>query len=274
MNKSFIHDYAELYYEIIGEGFPILHLHGFELEHHVMKNSLEPLYEKRKGIQRIYLDLPSMGRSIAKEGLKTADNMVAVISAFADLIIPKQEFAIVGFSYGGYLARWFVKYYAQYVKNVFSFCPVIVPQMKDRDLPPFRVETQENDFLASLDPYDYAAIKNWLTVQTKTVYEYFQQDIENYYPLGQKLFMDNYKKHGYSFKEDIDQSETLFTAKTVFVCGREDIVVGYMDAVRLSSKYQYCDVHILSGAGHFLEREKQEKFELLFTDWLTKINSE
>ncbi len=50
-----------VYYEVYGEGKPILMLHGWPLDHRYLVSDMEPLFTHRDGRKRIYLDLPGMG---------------------------------------------------------------------------------------------------------------------------------------------------------------------------------------------------------------------
>ena len=52
---------------------------------------------------RIYFDLPGMGKTPGASWIKNSDNMAQHISIFVDAILPETSFAIVGYSYGGYL---------------------------------------------------------------------------------------------------------------------------------------------------------------------------
>lgn len=52
---------AEIYYEDIGEGKPILMIHGFSPDSRLMTGCMEPLFTNRTGYRRIYIDLPGMG---------------------------------------------------------------------------------------------------------------------------------------------------------------------------------------------------------------------
>ncbi|MEA0562741.1 alpha/beta fold hydrolase [Lysinibacillus irui] len=54
---------ANIYYEVIGTGTPIIMLHGFSPDHRLMKGCMEPIFDGREGWKRIYLDLPGMGRT-------------------------------------------------------------------------------------------------------------------------------------------------------------------------------------------------------------------
>lgn len=55
---------TDLYYEIYGEGIPILMIHGWGVNHYIMSNCMEPiLHDNSHRYKRIYIDLPGMGRS-------------------------------------------------------------------------------------------------------------------------------------------------------------------------------------------------------------------
>ncbi|MHB1684992.1 MAG: alpha/beta fold hydrolase [Bacilli bacterium] len=91
-----------MYYEIVGEGKPIVALHGWSLDHRVMKECLEPTFTHRSGWKRIYVDLPGMGRSPASDAIQSTDDILASVLRFIDAAIPGEEFAVCGESYGGY----------------------------------------------------------------------------------------------------------------------------------------------------------------------------
>lgn len=38
---------AEIYYEDLGEGIPIIMIHGYSLDHRLMSGCMEPVFEKR-----------------------------------------------------------------------------------------------------------------------------------------------------------------------------------------------------------------------------------
>ena len=64
-------DKATIDYEEHGEGRPILLLHGWTMDRRVEIDNYEKIFATRPGWRRIYPDLPGMGRSVAKAGLRT-----------------------------------------------------------------------------------------------------------------------------------------------------------------------------------------------------------
>jgi pimeloyl-ACP methyl ester carboxylesterase len=61
--------------------------------------------EGRPGWRRIYPDLPGMGQTPGPEWLTTEDQVLEVLLAFIDTVIPDQRFVMAGLSYGGLLTR-------------------------------------------------------------------------------------------------------------------------------------------------------------------------
>ena len=94
-----------LYYETYGSGIPVVMIHGWGMDNRIMKGCMEQVFKKKKGYKRIYFDLPGMGKSTENGKIKNSDDVLKIITAFIDFIIPGQQFLLVGESYGGFLSR-------------------------------------------------------------------------------------------------------------------------------------------------------------------------
>lgn len=90
-----------IYHKVIGEGFPIVILHGWTLDHQVMLHALEPVFEKQNGWKRIYIDLPGMGRSKPHPSIQNSDDMLEAVLRLLDEMIPDEQLIVCGYSYGG-----------------------------------------------------------------------------------------------------------------------------------------------------------------------------
>ena len=80
-------------------------LHGWTMDRRVEMDTYERIFATRPRWRRIYPDLPGMGRSVAKAGLKNQDDMLAVLLQFIDRVLPSARFLLAGTSGGAYLAR-------------------------------------------------------------------------------------------------------------------------------------------------------------------------
>lgn len=62
-----------LHYVEHGTGLPVFVLHGAGVDHREAEACFEPVFDGVAGLRRIYPDLPGMGRKIAPETLRSAD---------------------------------------------------------------------------------------------------------------------------------------------------------------------------------------------------------
>lgn len=261
-----------IYYEMCGEGNPVLAIHGFGIDHHVMTGCMEPIFTRRAGWKRIYLDLPGMGRTRAPRWLNDADQMLDVIRKFCENVIPNDQFLVAGESYGGYLARGLVRSIPERLKGVLLICPVVVAERKQRDLPPRRVFVRDESFLASIAPDDQKKLfERVLVVQDKPRWDRFTQDIIPGMKAKDKEFLERFENRGYSFSFDIDELSHPFDRPSLILVGRQDASVGYRDSLKIAANYSRGTVAILDMAGHGLEVEQETVFNCLVNEWLDRV---
>ena len=139
-------------YKIIGNGKPIIMLHGYNVDHRLMVGCMEPIFNDKIGYKRIYIDLPGMGQSESAEWIIDSDIMLDIVISFIDKIIPNENFLLAGESYGGYLARGVIYKMAARVDGVLLICPVIVADYNKRNVPEHIVLVKDSKLLAKLTP--------------------------------------------------------------------------------------------------------------------------
>ncbi|WP_342533040.1 alpha/beta hydrolase [Lysinibacillus sp. FSL R5-0849] len=123
---------ANIYYEIIGTGIPIIMLHGFTPDHRLMKGCMEPVFLEQEGWKRIYFDLPGMGKTTNYSSIQNSDEMLEVVNEFIQALIPDEPYLLVGESYGGYLARGIMRKSAERLLGAAFICPLIIPEKEQR----------------------------------------------------------------------------------------------------------------------------------------------
>ena len=221
-------DDATIYYEILGEGIPVLMIHGFAADHRLMDGACEPILKKYNEVKRIYLDLPGMGKSPAMDWIQSADDLVQVLLNFIDQVIPKTKFAICAHSYGAYLARGVLRERRDLIIGAFFFCPVIQPIHKLRNRPSLQVLRKDLHLLESLSPYDLKKYTSITVIQSKYTWERYRDEFLS----GIKICDRNLNKRvmqNYALTENPDQIETPYSFSIVFLMGKQDSVVGYKD---------------------------------------------
>ncbi|MFX0043020.1 MAG: alpha/beta fold hydrolase [Candidatus Hodarchaeota archaeon] len=261
----------KIYYEIYGEGHPILMIHGFMPDHRLMKGCMEPIFKDRPNYKRIYFDLPGMGKTKSKEWIKNSDQILDIVLEFIDKIIPNQSFIIASESYGCYLARGLIYKRIRFIDGVLFLCPVIVPQPAKRTLPEPITLKEDRELLSKLSSEERKEFKESAVIQNQTIWERFKEEVLNGLKVADEDFLMEIFEKGYAFSFDVDKLIKGFNKPTLFLLGRQDTSVGYRDAWNIFEQYTRASFAILDEAGHILEIEKEILFNALVNEWLDRI---
>jgi pimeloyl-ACP methyl ester carboxylesterase len=259
-----------VYYDVIGQGRPLITLHGFWPDHRLMSGCLEPVFQRRVGWQRIYFDLPGMGRTPGAEWLVNSDQMLDIVWEFIERIIPGQPFVLAGESYGGYLARGLVHRKPDLVQGLLLICPMIVADQEKRTLPPVVVLFQDPVLLASLEPAEREEF-NFAVVQGPRVWERTRDEILPALRVADETFLNRLQTGGYPFSFEVDAVSTPFEKPALILLGRQDSSVGYRDAWSIVENYPRATFAVLDRAGHNLQIEQEALFDALVHEWLDRV---
>ena len=160
-------------YEIIGEGKPIIMIHGYYADNRVMAGCMEPIFSVKDGYKRIYIDLPGMGKSESAEWITNSDIMLDIVIDFIEKIIPNENFLIVGNSYGGYLSRGVVYKMQDRVDGIVLICPLLIPDYKKRNLPEHVVLVKDDMLISKLTPEVAEDFNSCMVVRKSSSVGYF-----------------------------------------------------------------------------------------------------
>ncbi len=280
-----------VYYESVGQGIPMICIHGYGVDHRSIKSGLEPVFSSaeyseskdldKKGFRRIYFDLPGMGRSGTHSQILGSDDMLEFVLQFIDhLLGPDQPFVLAGYSYGGYLARGVLyqmkqqaqqEQRAQRVLGLLLICPVINFRRQGRDLPEFHLCQQDKSFVESLTPEQFLCIDQFITIQTPWVWEQYQTHIHPSITLVDESLMTRIRDTEFSFLVDSCQ-EGCCDRPTLVLLGRYDVAVGYRDAGKIHANFSDASFVVLDRAGHLLHLEQPDLFKIHVLDWLGRID--
>ncbi len=264
-------DELNIYYEVYGDGMPVLMIHGSGVDHHIMTGCLEPIFKGRPGWKRVYFDLPGMGRTRASDRLKNSDDMLRTVRQFCEEVIPDRTFSVVGESYGGYLARGLVHDIPEHLDGVLLICPVIIADWQKRDLPRRRVSKRDPQLLASIEPNERKEFEHFMAVQDKRRWERFRLDILPGIRSEDTAFIERLKKDGYTFSFDVDKLDHQFDKPSLMLAGRQDTPVGYADLLKIIENYPRGTFAILDRAGHGLQIEQEAVFNCMVNEWLDRV---
>jgi len=257
-------------YEIYGEGYPVLMIHGWTVDHRIMKGCMEPIFETRPNYKRIYFDLPGMGKTKGEDWIQGSDDFLKIIIEFVEKIIPTESFIVVGGSYGSYLARGLIKKKQRLIDGVLFLVPLIRPDEKQRDLPEPVVLVKDENLVAKLSPFEMEVLESVATVINQKVWERGGEEAESGVKIADMPFLEKLREN-YAFSFDVDLLNDKFTKPALFLLGRQDSSVGYRDAWKIIENYPRATFAILDTAGHLLQIEQEELFNALTNDWLDRV---
>lgn len=262
----------DIHYKVYGEGRPLVIIHGYGIDHQSMTGCMEPLFTDRKGWRRIYPDLPGMGLTKGKSWLYNSDQMLEVINTFIDTVIPGECFTLCGYSYGGYLARGVVHNKRAMIDGIFLLCPVIDANHSNRNLPQHTCLVKDEAFFDDKNGnICYIEFESYAVVQNQYTWERNLAEMQAGVNLADQDFLDHLAKKGYSYSFDVDDLPLPFEKPALLLTGRQDSIVGYRDAWKITKNYPRCTYAVLDCAGHILQIEQSKLFNAMVHEWLDRV---
>lgn len=262
---------CDVYYEMIGEGIPLLILHGSTLDSRSMTGCMEPIFENRKGWKRIYLDFPGHGQTPGKDWIKGSDDVLRLVLDFIDCVIPDTKFILAGLSYGGYIARGILHHRIELVSGLLLIVPRVVSHPSKRILPPKSVIVREEKFLSELDAQLCGGFEEVAVVQTQSHWNRYVKEIVSGVDVVDNQFIERLQPTVDELSFDVDKLPTKFEKPTLIMVGRQDHCVGYQDAWNILENYPRATFAVLDRAGHALQIEQDNLFDALVNEWLNRV---
>jgi pimeloyl-ACP methyl ester carboxylesterase len=258
----------------VGEGRPLLFIHGWTMDHRDELFDYEPLMQSRQGWRRIYIDLPGMGKS-AGTSVQDQDEMLRLLLQFIDQELGREPFAIAGTSAGAYLARAVAAKRPQQTIGLLLRMPLIEPADTARDLKGVRalVAQQGHD----QDPERSVANVPALIIDSECYRKALARKnalrVEPAQALANRRMLDPIRNdpRRYALSAPIVGSETAMPV--LIISGREDRSVGYRDAWGLVEQYSRATYVAVDRAEHGfpIDRINTALFAALVNDWLDRI---
>jgi pimeloyl-ACP methyl ester carboxylesterase len=262
---------CDVYYEVFGEGLPVINLHGSTLDVHSMIGCMEPIFTDREGWKRIYLDLPGHGKTRGQDWIKGSDDILQVVLDFIDSIIPDTPFVLAGLSYGGYIARGIVHHRPKQVVGLLLFAPRVVSDPRKRTLPAKCVLAREDKFLEEIDPQVREGFEEVAVVQTQSHWNRYVKEIIPGVNVADTQFLERLQPAVDAFSFNVDELSEKYEKPTLILTGRQDHWVGYQDAWTILENYPRATFAVLDRAGHALQMEQSNLFDALVHEWLDRV---
>jgi len=261
----------QVHYESIGEGRPVVVLHGLGADHRFGIHRYEPVFAERPGWRRIYPDLPGMGQTAGAPWIRRPEDFVELLLDFVDAVAPGERFALVGISWGAYLALGMTRSIGQQLDGLMLTVPVIRGRGEDRDLPP-RFVLRRAPGIDDLVDDDEIPWTKMAVVQTPETLAAFREAVKPGLLVADWAFLRTVAAR---FEESVteDRLPVPLEAPALVLAGRHDVAVGFADAWPLMQDLQRGSYVALDAAGHGVEEEQRVLFRSLASEWLDRVEA-
>jgi pimeloyl-ACP methyl ester carboxylesterase len=250
-------DRVVVHYVEHGAGRPVLVLHGAGVDHREAEACFEAVFDRVAGQRRIYPDLPGMGRTVAPETLRSADDVLDTLLGFADELVGGTAYLVIGHSAGGYYAQAMAARRPAQVAGLALVCPL---------LPGLRA-VPEHRLVAGSGEIGDEVFRSYFVIQTPEMLERYDRYVA---PAAALVDQAALERIGERWALTPDHAPT-YQGPTVVVAGRLDSTVGYAAATDLLDRYPHASLAVVDDAGHALPHEQPELLRALLTEWLARV---
>ncbi|MCL2427245.1 MAG: alpha/beta hydrolase [Oscillospiraceae bacterium] len=259
-----------VYYEEYGKGKPVLFIHGSHVDHRMMVDPFEPIFNEKQGYRRIYLDLPGRGKTPPASWIKNSDNILEIVMDFIDAIIGDENFLLAGCSYGGYISLGLICKMEHRIDGVLLLCPQIDPR-EDECLPDKQIiyKSEKTDLEVMSSDTDKFYL-NMTVIASPQTFDKWQTIIAPALQIADGEFISNYNDW-YSDDFHRSVSNVVFDKPSCILTGRQDNITGYRIANELVERFTRATFAILDCAGHMLQAERESLFGQLVKDWTDRV---
>lgn len=260
-------------FEVRGAGTPIVLIHGWSCDRRYMLDDLEPVFDGRPGWQRFYLDLPGHGNTPAPDWLSGQDQMLRVVQGFIEAVVPTGRLAVVGSSYGGYLALGVLRTMRERLLGVALLIPDVPAADGSRD-------TEENvTFFEDRSIFtDLAADEEWiprgLVRHERRMLDAIRSGDMPAHRIADYGFLERLEGNYVHTGAAAEPGQPL-PGPSLILTGRQDSTVGFRSAWNLLDELPRATFAVIDLAAHQLGRvERPVVFRTLVDDWLERLELE
>ena len=253
-----------------GEGKPVLFIHGSHVDHRVMVDSFEPIFNEIQGYRRIYLDLPGTGKTPSAGWIKSSDNTLEVVMEFINTVIGEEGFLLAGQSYGGYISLGLIHKIGDRVDGMLLLCPQLDPQ-EDENLPARQIiykSKQMGSININSNANEY--YMDMAVIVTPQTFSKWQSTIT---PALEAADMEFLSARDEWYDDDLHNavSQVVFDKPSCILTGRQDNITGYKIAYKLVERFTRATFAVADCAGHMMQAEREPLFKMLVKDWFERV---
>jgi pimeloyl-ACP methyl ester carboxylesterase len=253
-----------------GDGLPVLCLHGWSADHRYLAADFEPVFTMHPGFRRVYPDLPGHGATRAPDWLETQAQMLDLVGDLADRLFGGERFAVLGNSYGGYLALGLVRTIPERLLGAALLVPDVPFADNTRDVAEEIVIHPDPTAFGALDE-DEAWIPAALPLHEGRMLDEIRAHDLPAYRVCDRAFLSRLDA-AYVLEGPAGRPGAPFPEPSLLIAGRQDGTVGYRRQMALLEEFPRGTFAALDLGGHHIGRvERPAVFRTLVADWLERV---
>ena len=248
---------------------PIIVLPSFGFDHASMAAAIEPVFAELSGWRRLYVDLPGTGDSPA-HCPPLSDAVLDAVVTTVQAELGDRRFALLGWSYGGYLATGVPRRLPDQVGGLMLVCTGFKIRTQDRDLSGVLASDPQVGWLDQVPSHLREHFAHAVGLQTGEVARRIISALHTTGPM-EETYLASLRAEGFALSDE--NEPTACNAPVCFVVGKRDRVVGYASLLDSLGKYDFASYTCISGAGHYLPLEQPDVFTVITKGWLEQCES-
>lgn len=272
MEKEILYQNKKIFYDVIGNGKPVLLIHGFGEDKEVWKVQIEFL---KNNFLFIVPDLPGSGKSELISDM-SIEGMAEVIKAIADIEFPKtssferglEEGCIIGHSMGGYITLAFAEKYPGYLNAFGLFHSSAYADNEEKKT----ARKKGIEFIHQHGAFEFlkTVIPNLFSPVSK---DEIPGNIDEFMARQANFTPDALVSYYEAMMQRPDRTDVLKNAgiPVLFIMGKYDVAAPIDDVLKQCHLPEKAYIHILEISGHMGMMEEADKSNRVLKEFLLDI---
>jgi len=260
-----------VHYGEYGKGKPVICIHGSVVDHRMMVDPFEPIFNGIQNYRRIYLDLPGCGKTPSANWIKNCDDILDIVIDFIKAVIGEENFLLVGCSHGGYISLGLIHKMEDRIDGVLLLCPQIDPQ-ENESLPSRQIlyKSEQIDS-ANVSSNEDKYYMEMAVIATPQAFNKWQSIISPAMQVADMDFLTNQRSDWFSDELHSVVNRVVFNKPSCILAGRQDHITGHKTAYELVERFTRATFSVLDCAGHMLQVEREPLFRQFAIDWIERV---